>query len=75
MFCGKLVQHIQTHMNIHQEKPEVKEILRNTNPDFTTLRKLGDHEHNRISRGNGGNNSVKETPGTKCHTVWTLSSV
>ena len=52
-YCGKLIQHIQTHTCIvkpNAKKPEVREILKKTKsgekPDFSSLRKLGDHKHN-----------------------------
>ena len=39
-------QHINTHMKVHRKVPEVMQVLQMEKPDFTKLRKLGDHTHN-----------------------------
>ena len=46
LFCRMMRQHINTHMKVHRKVPEVMQVLQMEKPDFTKLRKLGDHTHN-----------------------------
>ncbi|XP_033758095.1 uncharacterized protein LOC117340444 [Pecten maximus] len=45
--CGKLVQHIPTHLKTHRNNPKVKDILLQKVPDFSKVRRFGDDLHNR----------------------------
>lgn len=45
-YCGELRQHINVHMKSHKKIPAVKQVFEEDKPDFTAIRKLGDHKHN-----------------------------
>ena len=47
LYCGEMRLHINTHMKVHRDIPQVKKILDSAHPDFTEVRKLGDHRHNK----------------------------
>ncbi|XP_052229409.1 uncharacterized protein LOC127843707 isoform X6 [Dreissena polymorpha] len=46
-YCKELFLHIPVHMKTHRNISEVRHELKKTQPDFSSLRKLGDDQHNR----------------------------
>ncbi|XP_060600852.1 uncharacterized protein LOC132754246 isoform X5 [Ruditapes philippinarum] len=45
-YCSRFVQYISTHMKTHRNIDAVRNIMKMTNPDFSTIRKLGDDKNN-----------------------------